>query len=172
MLLCYLFWKALEALGEHRKEFAGRIRPKAERAGASESIPPVTRACCRGCASETATAPQQPAATRINLPLLAALAPTCREKNLCGCRPGPPTRRSPSGSSSFTTQDPASRIRDRVVTPINGYSRLLTPINAQNFRSLNALRLCVLPRPHEAKCSALHSPFPLPAPRFELPSAS
>ena len=42
-----------------------------------------SRASSRGCASETATPPQQPAATRTNLHLLAALAPTCAEKNFC-----------------------------------------------------------------------------------------
>ena len=52
-----------------------------------------SRACSRGCASETATAPQDLATTRTNLHLLAGLAPTCAEKKFAGCRPGPPTRR-------------------------------------------------------------------------------
>jgi hypothetical protein len=41
------------------------------------------RASIRGCASGTAAAPQDPATTRTNLRLLAALAPTCAEKKFC-----------------------------------------------------------------------------------------
>ena len=42
-----------------------------------------SRASIRGCATGPATAPQDPATTRINLRLLAGLAPTCTEKNFC-----------------------------------------------------------------------------------------
>src|SRR5688572_18556414 len=74
------------------------------------------------------------------------LAPTCatcinlREKKFCHCRPGPLTRR-----------------RSNFLTPTNGNSRLLTPINAQNscdpHGSPDSLRVPLRP-----PCRALEIP--------------
>ena len=84
-----------------------------------------SRASIRGCASETATVPQQPAATRTNLHQLAALAPTCAEKKLRRrIAFEVPSRDHVDGPPIF-------------ITVSNAYYRLLTPINAQNFHDSN-----------------------------------
>ena len=94
----------------------------------------------RGCATKTATGLQHLATSRTNLRQLARLASTCGKKNFCHCRPGPLTRR-----------------RSNFLTPTNGNSRLLTPINAQNscdpHGSPDSLRVPLRP-----PCRALEIP--------------
>ena len=74
-----------------------------------------SRASIRGCARETATAPQRIATTRTNLRLLARLARSCAKKLF------------------YFSCWPAD---DAAVTPTNGKSRLLTPFKKNSPKPL------------------------------------